>query len=157
MGEEMECHKRMGRPKKKLNSEQRARREIANSNERRRMQCINNGFHCLRQILKQHNSIEKHSKAAILHECANYIRKLENDINHFTQQNQMLKNFIDSHHKHNSVQQTDTEGCAEDLTNKEEHREDSQTYIESITSMKSKFDNCLIICNFIKYSMIWLK
>lgn len=87
--------KQMGRPKKVLDVEQRARREVANSNERRRMQCINNGFNCLREILKRHNNIEKQSKASILHESANYIQKLENDINHFAEQNRLLKNYLD--------------------------------------------------------------
>ena len=91
--------KSMGRPKKNLEAEERAKREIANNNERRRMLSINNGFNCLRQILRQHNNIEKHSKAAILHQSANYIRKLEQDINHFTQQNQILKDFVDNYQK----------------------------------------------------------
>ena len=88
--------KQMGRPKKALDSEQRARREVANSNERRRMQCINNGFQCLRNILKRHNNAEKQSKAAILHESANYIKKLESEINHFIEQNMILTNFLDT-------------------------------------------------------------
>lgn len=44
-----------------LESEKRMRREIANSNERRRMQSINAGFQLLRSLLP-HNEGEKLSK-----------------------------------------------------------------------------------------------
>lgn len=44
-----------------LESEKRMRREIANSNERRRMQSINAGFQHLRSLLP-HNEGEKLSK-----------------------------------------------------------------------------------------------
>ncbi|XP_024083553.1 uncharacterized protein LOC106665530 [Cimex lectularius] len=48
-----------------MEQEKRIRREIANSNERRRMQSINAGFQSLRTLLPHHEG-EKLSKAAIL-------------------------------------------------------------------------------------------
>ncbi|KAF7489566.1 Transcription factor AP-4 [Sarcoptes scabiei] len=60
--------------------EKRAKREIANMNERRRMQNINAGFHSLRSLLPQKHNGEKLSKAAILQHTANYIYQLENEI-----------------------------------------------------------------------------
>ena len=127
--EVQKVHKSMGRPKKNLEAEERAKREIANCNERRRMQSINNGFSCLRQILRQHNNIEKQSKAAILHQCAHYIRKLENDINNFTQQNQMLKTFLDNNQKqqqNNEQQKSNNEESAEERADGEEETEESE-------------------------------
>ncbi|GAU89165.1 hypothetical protein RvY_01746-2 [Ramazzottius varieornatus] len=55
------------------------RREIANNNERRRMQCINNGFSTLQGILPRHFTKrgEKMSKAAVLQCTVEYIQKLE--------------------------------------------------------------------------------
>lgn len=44
-----------------MEQEKRIRREIANSNERRRMQSINNGFQSLRLLLPHHEG-EKLSK-----------------------------------------------------------------------------------------------
>lgn len=44
-----------------MEAEKRIRREIANSNERRRMQSINNGFQSLRSLLPHHEG-EKLSK-----------------------------------------------------------------------------------------------
>lgn len=45
--------------------EKRMRREIANSNERRRMQSINAGFQSLRQMLPHHEG-EKLSKVSVV-------------------------------------------------------------------------------------------
>lgn len=50
---------------KTLDNEKRMRREIANSNERRRMQSINAGFQNLRSLLPRHEG-EKLSKVSIL-------------------------------------------------------------------------------------------
>lgn len=47
-----------------MEQEKRIRREIANSNERRRMQSINNGFKSLRLLLPHHEG-EKLSKVSI--------------------------------------------------------------------------------------------
>ena len=112
-------HKSMGRPKKQLEAEERAKREIANSNERRRMQSINDGFSCLRQILRQHNNIEKHSKAAILHQSAGYIRKLEQDIN-----------FVDNYQKQRTNQQkNDSEESVEERPDKDEDTEEDTSFV----------------------------
>ncbi|KAL3265936.1 hypothetical protein HHI36_010124 [Cryptolaemus montrouzieri] len=48
-------------PTQSMEAEKRIRREIANSNERRRMQSINNGFQSLRSLLPHHEG-EKLSK-----------------------------------------------------------------------------------------------
>lgn len=52
-------------PKSLLEQEKRIRREIANSNERRRMQSINAGFQSLRTLLP-HREGEKLSKVSLL-------------------------------------------------------------------------------------------
>ncbi|CAG5124077.1 unnamed protein product [Candidula unifasciata] len=59
-------------------NEKRVRREIANSNERRRMQCINAGFSNLRALIP-HTDGEKLSKAAILQQASDYICSLEKE------------------------------------------------------------------------------
>lgn len=55
-------------PKTQLEQEKRIRREIANSNERRRMQSINAGFQSLRTLLPHHDG-EKLSKVRPLIMC----------------------------------------------------------------------------------------
>lgn len=50
-------------PKGQMEHEKRLRREIANSNERRRMQSINAGFDSLKSIIP-HNEGEKLSKVS---------------------------------------------------------------------------------------------
>lgn len=52
-------------PKTQMEQEKRIRREIANSNERRRMQSINAGFQSLRTLLPHHDG-EKLSKVSLL-------------------------------------------------------------------------------------------
>lgn len=52
-------------PRSQLEQEKRIRREIANSNERRRMQSINAGFNSLRTMLPKHDG-EKLSKVSVL-------------------------------------------------------------------------------------------
>ncbi|KAK0095043.1 hypothetical protein PV326_009366 [Microctonus aethiopoides] len=52
-------------PRSHMEQEKRMRREIANSNERRRMQSINAGFQSLRTLLPHHEG-EKLSKISIL-------------------------------------------------------------------------------------------
>lgn len=47
-----------------MENEKRMRREIANSNERRRMQSINAGFQSLRSLLPHHEG-EKLSKVSV--------------------------------------------------------------------------------------------
>ena len=51
-------------PKSAMEQEKRIRREIANSNERRRMQSINAGFDSLKTLLP-HNEGEKLSKVSV--------------------------------------------------------------------------------------------
>ena len=63
---------------KQREEERRVRRQIANSNERRRMQSINNGFMSLRTIIPDGHD-EKLSKAAVLQQTAAYVRQLEKD------------------------------------------------------------------------------
>jgi transcription factor AP-4 len=46
-------------PGKVMEQEKRIRREIANSNERRRMQSINAGFSSLRSLLPHHEGIRQ--------------------------------------------------------------------------------------------------
>lgn len=53
------------RDREALDQEKRLRREIANSNERRRMQSINAGFQSLRNLLPHHEG-EKLSKVRII-------------------------------------------------------------------------------------------
>ncbi|TRY97266.1 hypothetical protein DNTS_020568 [Danionella cerebrum] len=73
--------------------ERRIRREIANSNERRRMQSINAGFQSLKTLIP-HSDGEKLSKAAILQQTAEYIFTLEQEKTRLLQQNTQLKRYI---------------------------------------------------------------
>ncbi|XP_001357136.1 uncharacterized protein crp [Drosophila pseudoobscura] len=77
-------------------SEKRIRREIANSNERRRMQSINAGFQSLRSLLPRHEG-EKLSKAAILQQTFQYIVDLENGKTQLLTQNSELKRQVGEH------------------------------------------------------------
>ncbi|XP_077278482.1 transcription factor cropped [Temnothorax americanus] len=79
-----------------MEQEKRMRREIANSNERRRMQSINAGFQSLRQLLPHHEG-EKLSKAAILQQTAEYIYQLEQEKTQLLSQNSQLKRLINQH------------------------------------------------------------
>lgn len=80
-------------PETAQDQERRIRREIANSNERRRMQSINAGFHSLKTLLP-HADGEKLSKAAILQQTADYIYTLEQEKTQLLAQNNQLKRFI---------------------------------------------------------------
>lgn len=62
----------------KNTTEKKTRREIANSNERRRMQSINTGFMRLKALVPS-ISKEKVSKATILQQTGEYIEKLERE------------------------------------------------------------------------------
>ncbi|XP_051174846.1 apoptotic chromatin condensation inducer in the nucleus [Leptopilina boulardi] len=79
-----------------MEQERRMRREIANSNERRRMQSINAGFQSLRTLLPHHEG-EKLSKAAILQQTAEYIYQLEQEKTQLLSQNCQLKRLINQH------------------------------------------------------------
>jgi len=76
-----------------MEQEKRIRREIANSNERRRMQSINAGFQALRNLLPS-NEGEKLSKAAILQQTAEYIYQLEQEKTRLLAQNCQLKRSL---------------------------------------------------------------
>ncbi|KAF7660695.1 hypothetical protein LDENG_00277420 [Lucifuga dentata] len=80
-------------PETARDQERRIRREIANSNERRRMQSINAGFQSLKTLIP-HSDGEKLSKAAILQQTAEYIFTLEQEKTRLLQQNSQLKRFI---------------------------------------------------------------
>ncbi|XP_071455088.1 dendritic arbor reduction protein 1, partial [Hetaerina americana] len=79
-----------------MEQEKRIRREIANSNERRRMQSINAGFQSLRTLLPHHEG-EKLSKAAILQQTAEYIYQLEQEKTRLLSQNSQLKRLVNQH------------------------------------------------------------
>uniref|UniRef100_UPI00398EC953 transcription factor AP-4-like isoform X3 n=1 Tax=Pristiophorus japonicus TaxID=55135 RepID=UPI00398EC953 len=80
-------------PESQRDHDRRIRREIANSNERRRMQSINAGFQSLK-VLLPHTDGEKLSKAAILQQTAEYIFALEEDKTRLMQQNAHLKRLV---------------------------------------------------------------
>jgi hypothetical protein len=61
-------------PNSQLEHEKRVRREIANSNERRRMQSINTGFQSLK-ILIPHSCGEKLSKVSYVYFITRYSKK----------------------------------------------------------------------------------
>ncbi|CAK8697064.1 uncharacterized protein LOC143450627 isoform X2 [Clavelina lepadiformis] len=73
--------------------DRKVRREIANSNERRRMQSINAGFKSLKTILP-HSDGDKLSKAAILQQTAEYIFQLENDKLKLLDQNEKYRRAL---------------------------------------------------------------
>lgn len=82
-------------PNTQMEQEKRVRREIANSNERRRMQSINTGFQSLK-ILIPHSCGEKLSKACILQRAADHIKSLENEKLKLQSQNEQFRILIKS-------------------------------------------------------------
>ncbi|XP_074650237.1 transcription factor AP-4-like [Tubulanus polymorphus] len=76
-----------------VDQEKRVRREIANSNERRRMQSINAGFQALRSLLPQHEG-DKLSKAAILQQTTDYVHNLERDRSQLMNENTKLRQLL---------------------------------------------------------------
>ncbi|XP_013378879.1 transcription factor AP-4 [Lingula anatina] len=80
-------------PKAHLEQEKKIRREIANSNERRRMQSINAGFETLKTLLPQTDG-EKLSKAAILQQTADILTSLEGEKARLYSQNVQLKRML---------------------------------------------------------------
>lgn len=112
-------------PETARDQERRIRREIANSNERRRMQSINAGFQSLKTLIP-HSDGEKLSKvtgpgrraaprweisasphvlfpcvaqAAILQQTAEYIFTLEQEKTRLLQQNSQLKRILQVNHR----------------------------------------------------------
>ncbi|GIY00370.1 hypothetical protein CDAR_583502 [Caerostris darwini] len=106
-------------PKSLLEQEKRIRREIANSNERRRMQSINAGFQCLRALLP-HRDGEKLSKAAILQSTADYVYQLEQEKTRLLEQNsQLMRRFPNLPHINH-----DSDGsCSDSPISKRKKRE----------------------------------
>ncbi|XP_033116190.1 transcription factor AP-4-like isoform X2 [Anneissia japonica] len=74
-------------------SDKRVRREIANSNERRRMQSINAGFQSLKTLIP-HSDGEKLSKAAILQQTAEHITRMEQEKTQILRENIQLKRLV---------------------------------------------------------------
>ncbi|ESN99560.1 hypothetical protein HELRODRAFT_176727 [Helobdella robusta] len=72
-----------------LERDKKTRREIANSNERRRMQSINSGFQQLKALLPDTED-DKRSKSVILHQAVEHIAKLESEKAHLLNQNSKL-------------------------------------------------------------------
>lgn len=73
--------------------DKRIKREIANSNERRRMQSINAGFQKLKRLLPV-NDGEKISKANILQHAADYITSIERDRIALYEQNTLFRRIL---------------------------------------------------------------
>ncbi|XP_002738783.1 transcription factor AP-4-like [Saccoglossus kowalevskii] len=80
-------------PSSHREQERRIRREIANSNERRRMQSINSGFQSLKTLLP-HADGEKLSKAAILQQTSEFIFNLEQEKTRLLQQNTQMRQML---------------------------------------------------------------
>ncbi|KAK7087057.1 Transcription factor AP-4 (activating enhancer binding protein 4) [Halocaridina rubra] len=105
-------------PKTAMEQEKRIRREIANSNERRRMQSINAGFASLKTILPHHEG-EKLSKAAILQQTAEYIYTLEQEKTRLLSQNCQLKRLVNQQQHHADAEGSHAGGdniCDEGVT-----------------------------------------
>lgn len=73
--------------------DKRVKREIANSNERRRMQSINAGFQKLKRLLPV-NDGEKLSKAAILQHASEFIQQTEREKIILYEQNTLLRRIL---------------------------------------------------------------
>lgn len=74
-------------------TDKRVKREIANSNERRRMQSINAGFQKLKRYLPV-NDGEKLSKAAILQHASEFIQQIEREKVILYEQNTLLRGIL---------------------------------------------------------------
>ncbi|CAG2107670.1 unnamed protein product [Medioppia subpectinata] len=83
----------VGRPKKELDNESRARRDVANNHERKRMQSINDGIQALRRILR-HKDIDKLSKATVLLRAAEHVLRLESELTAVADENYRLKCLV---------------------------------------------------------------
>eukprot|EP00795_Rhopilema_esculentum_P000335 gene335-9994_t len=75
------------------NIEKKVKREVANSNERRRMQNINNGFQDLKAIVCGDDD-GKISKAGVLRRAIDHLNVLEEYNNLLIQQNRNLKRLL---------------------------------------------------------------
>lgn len=115
-------------PKTQMEQEKRIRREIANSNERRRMQSINAGFQSLRSLLPHHDG-EKLSKAAILQHTAEYIYQLEQEKTRLLAQNSQLKRLL------NCQMSQDSDGSCSDSPLPKRKKGDNTVDDEGIAGM----------------------
>jgi transcription factor AP-4 len=79
--------------KPRLDRDQTMRREIANSNERRRMQSINTGFQQLKSLLPLCDD-DKISKSAILQQAVDYINNLQRDRTRLKLQNERFAQLL---------------------------------------------------------------
>lgn len=73
--------------------DKRVKREIANSNERRRMQSINAGFQKLKRLLPVGDG-DKLSKAAILQHASEFIQQIERDKRKLFEQNTLMRGIL---------------------------------------------------------------
>lgn len=73
--------------------DKRVKREIANSNERRRMQSINSGFQKLKRLLPV-NDGEKLSKANILQHASEFIQQIEREKLILYEQNTLFRGIL---------------------------------------------------------------
>lgn len=73
--------------------DKRNKREIANSNERRRMQSINTGFLRLKRLLPV-NDGEKLSKAAILQQAAEFLQQIQREKSLLHEHNIILRGIV---------------------------------------------------------------
>ncbi|XP_054713024.1 transcription factor AP-4-like [Uloborus diversus] len=121
-------------PRSLLEQEKRIRREIANSNERRRMQSINAGFQSLRTLLPRREG-ENLSKAAILQNTADYIYSLEQENARLLEQNSQLKRRV-----LNIPSNHDSDGSCSDspLPKRKKHGSDSAD--EGISIPSPRYD-----------------
>lgn len=85
-----------GRPKKTMNSEDRARREVANDKERQRMRAINCGIECLRQLLTDEQTFVVMSKADVLRESVRMIEQIETRIEELETENNAMKALLNT-------------------------------------------------------------
>ncbi|XP_076340841.1 uncharacterized protein LOC143241126 isoform X2 [Tachypleus tridentatus] len=114
--------------KSEMEQEKRIRREIANSNERRRMQSINAGFQSLRALLP-HREGEKLSKAAILQQTTEYIYQLEQEKARLLVQNCHLKQML------NSQINMDSDGSSPDSPLPKRKKTETESSDEGIGNM----------------------
>jgi hypothetical protein len=63
-----------------IDYERRKKRDVANSNERRRMRCINNGFDQLKDCIPHLKAMDKISKAGILSHACHYLNHMQEQI-----------------------------------------------------------------------------
>lgn len=123
-------------PRSMQEEEKRIRREIANSNERRRMQSINSGFQYLRKLLP-HREGEKLSKASILQQTADFIYQLEQEKACLLEQTcQLKRRAVDTQNV------PDSDGsCSDSPFSKRRKREIGDLIDEGLGSSPSRNDS----------------